>query len=430
MNIIYIHTHDTGRYIEPYGYHIPTPHLMKLAKTGMLFRNAFCAAPTCSPSRSALLTGMTPHLNGMLGLAHRGFQLNNYNLHLVRFLNVNNFETVLCGVQHEAPMDEMIGYTKILHGSDSKDDLANARKVTDYLKERTSEKPFFISFGMYNTHRDFPEIDHDINPAYVMPPFPMLDSKQNREDMAAYISSARIADRCIGEVLESLQETGLDQETLVIFTTDHGIAFPKMKCNLYDSGIGVALIIRNPKASLHGEAIDSLVSQIDVFPTLCEILGLTKPEWLQGHSFLSLMEGETEPIRNEIFAEVTFHAAYEPMRCIRTERYKLIRFFDGHTQAVLANIDDGSSKDFLLKHGYMDEQREKEMLFDLFLDPVERVNLVNNNRYQAVYNDLKARLESWMKETDDPLLQGKVKKPEAAKINKLESLSPRENNYE
>jgi N-sulfoglucosamine sulfohydrolase len=403
---------------------------MKLAKSGLLFRNAFCAAPTCSPSRSALLTGMVPHLNGMLGLAHRGFQLKNYNQHLVRFLIDHNFETVLCGVQHEAPRDEMIGYTKILQGSDTKDDLGNARKITHYLKERTSEKPFFISFGMFNTHRDFPEIDPDINPAYVLPPYPMPDTKQNREDMAAYISSARIADRCMGEVLESLQETGLDQETLVIFTTDHGVAFPGNKCNLYDPGIGVALIIRNPQAHIRGEAIDSLVSHIDVFPTLCEVLGLTKPEWLQGQSFLPLMEGKTEPIRNEIFSEVTFHAAYEPMRCIRTERYKLIKFFDEHTRAVPANIDDGLSKDFLVKYGYLDEQREKEQLFDLFLDPVERVNLVHNDQYQAVYTDLNARLESWMKETDDPLLQGKVQKPEAAKINKLESLSPRENNYE
>lgn len=430
MNILYMHTHDTGRYIEPYGHHISTPNLMKLAETGLLFRNAYCAAPTCSPSRSALLTGTAPHLNGMLGLAHRGFQLNDYNQHLARFLNQNQYETVLCGVQHEAPDEEMIGYQKILHNSDSKDDLANAREVTNYLKNRTNARPFFLAFGMFNTHRDFPEIDPDINPAYVLPPWPMPDTKPNREDMAAYITSARIADRCVGEVLDTLKETGMDKETLVIFTTDHGIAFPKMKCNLYDTGIGVSLIIRHPQARFEGEAIDSLVSHIDLFPTLCDVLGLAKPEWLQGVSLLPLMEGTADKIRNEIFAEVTFHAAYEPMRCIRTDRYKLIRFFDDHTQQVLANIDDGYSKEFLLEHGFLEETREKEMLFDLYLDPSERINLVNHNKYQDIYIDLQTRLENWMRDTDDPLLLGKVKKPEKAKINKLESLSPRENNYE
>lgn len=431
MNILYLHTHDTGRYIEPYGHRVPTPHLMELAKSGFLFRNAYCAAPTCSPSRSALLTGITPHENGMLGLAHRGFQLADYNRHLVRFLNEHNFETVLCGVQHEAPKEEMIGYQRILHDSDAKDDLRNAEKAADYIKNRTSGKPFFLSFGMFNTHRDFPEISADIHPDYVLPPFPMADTKQNREDMAAYISSAGIVDRCVGQVLEALTEAGLDEETFILFTTDHGIAFPRMKCNLYDTGIGVSLIIRNPKAKSCGRAIDSLVSQLDVFPTLCDVLGLKKPEWLQGISFLPLMEGEKDSIRNEIYSEVTYHAAYEPMRCIRTERFKLIRFFDHHTRAAVpANMDDGLSKTFLFSHGYLDEEREKDMLFDLYLDPVERVNLIHDTRYQDIYMDLKTRLDQWMRETKDPLLQGRVPRPKGARINRLESLSPREVNYE
>src|SRR5947207_3061874 len=80
-NILYLHSHDTGRYIQPYGYAVPTPNLQKLASEGFLFRRAFDAAPTCSPSRAALLTGHCPHENGMLGLAHRGFSLNDYNQH-------------------------------------------------------------------------------------------------------------------------------------------------------------------------------------------------------------------------------------------------------------------------------------------------------------------------------------------------------------
>lgn len=93
MNIVYLHTHDSGKYMQPYGHAIPTPHLMELARAGTLFRNAHCAAPTCSPSRAALLTGMAPHSCGMLGLAHRGFQLRDYSQHLVQVLNRSGWET-------------------------------------------------------------------------------------------------------------------------------------------------------------------------------------------------------------------------------------------------------------------------------------------------------------------------------------------------
>src|SRR5579859_5732051 len=82
LNIVYIHSHDSGRYLQPYGHAVPTPNIQRLASEGMLFRRAFSAAPTCSPSRSALLTGQCPHQNGMLGLAHRGFALNDYRKHI------------------------------------------------------------------------------------------------------------------------------------------------------------------------------------------------------------------------------------------------------------------------------------------------------------------------------------------------------------
>src|ERR1700685_2955512 len=85
-NILYIHSHDSGRYLQPYGYAVPTPNLMGLASAGVVFRQAFSAAPTCSPSRASLLTGAYPHNNGMLGLAHRGFALNDYKQHMLHTL--------------------------------------------------------------------------------------------------------------------------------------------------------------------------------------------------------------------------------------------------------------------------------------------------------------------------------------------------------
>ncbi|MCZ8516684.1 sulfatase [Paenibacillus filicis] len=419
--------------MEPYGYNVPTPNIQKLAEEGILFRQAYCAGPTCSPSRSALLTGMSPHSAGMIGLAHRGFQLNDYNQHLVQFLGHHGFETVLCGIQHEASSVDMIGYSRILDEQDynmgqydtdwTEWDLNRAKIVASFLKEN-HQNPFFLSYGMFNTHREYPQISEGINPNYVVPPFPLYDNEKNREEMARYISSAKVVDQCVEIVMEALNESGLENDTLVIFTTDHGPAFPFMKCNLYDTGIGVSLILKYPGNSKKGEAIDALVSQIDLFPTICDFLNLAKPDWLQGISLMPILKRETDSIRTEIFTEVTYHAAYEPMRCIRTERYKLIRYFDDWNQPVPANIDDSLSKDFLIEQGYLTTKQNKEMLFDLYLDPVERINLVHKDNYHPIYQELAEKLDRWMKETGDPLLNGKVEKPVNAIANKRDCLSP------
>ena len=114
MNIIYIHTHDSGRYLQPYGYPVETPNMMRLAQGSTLFRKACCAGPTCSPSRAALLTGTYPHCNGMLGLAGRGFSLRDYDMHLVRWLSKHGYLTALSGIQHEAPDGNVIGYDEVL----------------------------------------------------------------------------------------------------------------------------------------------------------------------------------------------------------------------------------------------------------------------------------------------------------------------------
>src|SRR5205823_10091337 len=99
-NIVYIHSHDSGRYLQPYGHAVPTPNLQRLATEGVLFRQAFSVAPTCSPSRASLLTGQCPHRNGMLGLAHRGFALNDYRKHIIHTLKRAGYRSVLVGLQH------------------------------------------------------------------------------------------------------------------------------------------------------------------------------------------------------------------------------------------------------------------------------------------------------------------------------------------
>ncbi|MGB4609659.1 MAG: sulfatase [Saccharofermentanales bacterium] len=442
MNILYLHTHDTGRYIMPYGYMVPTPNLMELARDATLFRQCHTPSPTCSPSRGSLLTGMYPHSNGLIGLVNRGFSLNDKNQHIVSYLNGFNYETALSGIQHEDFTGEEF-YQKVLFESDDLGmyfedpeafDVEAATTAAAYIKDRAGKDGnFFLSVGLINTHRDLPPNREKYKQDYLIPPANLFDCKTTREDMSDYCNSAEIADRCFGIVLDALKESGLEDETVIVLTTDHGIPFPRHKCHLYDTGTGVALIIRHPGSKTNGKALDSLVSNIDVFPTLCDLCGIPKPEWLQGVSLAELLSGEKEEVREEVFGEINYHASYEPVRSIRTQRYKLIRRFDYHNKIVPSNTDNGISKKFVMEAGWLDKKpNEREQLFDLYLDPMETTNLVNDPQYQEIYCDLSERLVNWMEETDDPLLEVlyRIPRPEHAEINKLTCLHAEIPDYE
>jgi N-sulfoglucosamine sulfohydrolase len=424
-NILYIHTHDIGRYVQPYGYAVPTPHIQKLAEEGVLFRQAFCANPTCSASRAALLTGMYPHNNGMTGLAHRGWSLNDYSQHIVHTLRRAGDTTVLSGVQHVASHTQVeawqtIGYDRCIGNAFE----AHTRAV-EFL-ESAPEQPFFLSVGFSDTHREYEPLNGIDDPRYCRPPDPLPDTPETREDMACFKASARTLDAKMGEVFDALERTGLAENTLVICTTDHGIAFPRMKCTLTEGGIGVMLIMRGAGGFVGGRVIDSLVSHIDIFPTLCDLLDIEPPDWLQGVSLMPLIRGDVDAVRDEIFAEVNYHAAYEPLRCIRTSRWSYIRRFDGRTRPVLPNCDDGLSKTLWMDAGWAGIPPDEEALYNLIFDPHEAHNLVGNPRVAGVLADLRARLDTWMHDTDDPLLHGPVPAPEGAVVNNVDGISPRD----
>ncbi|MHB1628628.1 MAG: sulfatase family protein [Bacilli bacterium] len=435
MNIIYMHSHDTGRFISPYGHRLPTPNLHQLAKEGILFRNAFSAAPTCSPSRAALLTGMAPHSNGMLGLAHRGFRMDSYEHHLVQYLKRFGYTTVLSGIQHEAGDMSDIGYDIHLgelldsHGAPGPEsDKSNAREAADYIL-REHDRPYFLSFGMFSTHRPYPRGTDSVETSATPPPlFPNVP--EIRQDFSDFIASVSEMDECIGIVLNALRKSGREDQTLVIYTTDHGIAFPNMKCTLFDTGIGVSLIFKGPDGMMASRHMvsDALVSQIDVFPTVCDILNIPQPDWVQGQSLYRLFTGDATQVRDALFAEVTYHAAYEPMRCVRTRRHKLIRRYTD--RVIPANIDDSPTKTFLFDNGFSNWPVVEEALYDLYLDPAERSNVKDRKEYRDVFLMLSSRLDQWMKDTDDPLLQGRVPKPDGALVNADSCFSPNDELYE
>jgi len=424
-NILYIHSHDTGRNIQPYGHAVATPCLQRLAEEGVLFRQNFCTSPTCSPSRAALLTGCYPHANGMTGLAHRGWSLNDYSQHIIHMLKKNGYVSVLTGIQHiakakdEKPAWQVIGYNKYLNGD-------ACEQAVSFL-ETATDRPFFLSVGFFETHREFPELaDAPDNPDYCLPPAPLPDTRETREDMARFKASARILDEKIGKVLSALDRSGLADNTLVICTTDHGIAFPRMKCHLHDSGIGTMLMMRGPGGFCGGKVIDAMTTHLDIFPTVCDLTQMTPPGWLRGRSLLPLVTDRVADLHDELFFEVNYNAAYEPMRAVRTKRWKYIKRFDGRTVPVLPNCDDGESKSFWLMHGWKHHSLPDEALFDLVFDPNETNNLADNPAAQSILQDLRIRMERWMEETHDPLLDGMLPAPPGAVVNDPDGLSPQE----
>ncbi len=425
-NILYLHSHDTGRYIQPYGHAIPTPNLQRLAEQGVLFRQTFCVGPTCSPSRAGLLTGQWAHSCGQFGLAHRGFELEHPERHLAWTLRRAGYSTALIGVQHVVRDPARTGYEEI-HTEQRR--AAQAAPLAVEFLRRRHERPFFLDVGFTETHRVFHEADPSASPAedprYCLPPPPLPDTPQTRADVASFKASARVLDTAVGQILDALEETGLAGSTLVISTTDHGIAFPGMKCNLTDHGIGVLLIMRGPGGFEGGKVIDAMVSQIDLFPTICDLAGLPHPEWLQGRSLRPLVRGEAGELHDAIFAEINYHVPYEPQRAVRTARWKYIRRFDDYGKVMPSNCDDGPSKDVWMAHGWAERQTPREELFDLIFDPQERCNLAGDAAYGGVLAELRDRLERWMRETDDPLLRGPIPAPPGARVAEPSALSPR-----
>jgi arylsulfatase A-like enzyme len=407
-NILYVHSHDTGRYVQPYGHQVPTPNIQRLADQGLLFRQAFSAAAVCSGSRAALLTGQASHSTGMLGLAHRGYRLADTSRHLAHTLRDNGYFTALLGEQHLAADPEDVGYEHVTAvESFHADQVAPA--AVELIDNVPTDRPFFLSVGFFETHRAYFEPTSVRDALYSAPPPNLPDTPEIRRDVAAFKASARSLDHGVGAVMNALDERDLADNTLVILTTDHGIPFPGAKATLTDRGIGVMLIVRGPNGFHGGKVSDALVSQIDLYPTICELAGIERPEWLQGQSLMPLIRREVPQVNDEIFAGITYHAAYEPQRAVRTERYKYVRRFDPEEDTVvLPNVDESPSKEVLLAHQWTDRKIPAEQLYDLIFDPNEAANLAGDPAYEEIRLKLAARLHDWMVETEDPLLAGQV----------------------
>jgi len=401
--------HDIGRHIGCYGVSsVRTPNLDKLAQEGCRFSNYFSTAPTCSPSRGSIFTGRYPQANGLMGLTHQpwGWSLNDGEKHLAVILNEAGYETNLVGFQHVTSGDpHRLGYQNVFpRNIDAVKRLVSRAEMSDW--------PLYIQVGFTQVHRPFNDLEpYDEYGVYI--PHYLQDTPEIRHDLARFQALIRSFDAEVGEILACLQASEIAQDTLVIFTSDHGIPYIGAKWTLYDPGIETPLIMYCPGTEMSGgKVFNQLMSNVDFLPTLLDILGIGIPGNVQGRSFARVISGYTGEIRQQVFAQHTSHALRDNLsRCIRTRGYKLIRNFEPGrrilfpTDAVPQRVADH------VERPKRDGKRPVVQLFDLESDPHERNDIASDPQYADVLKELSDQLWSWMEDVEDPLLEGPLVTP-------------------
>ncbi len=430
-NILMITCHDLGRFLGCYGWKtVHSPHLDALAGDGLRFSHAFCAAPQCSPSRAALFTGRFPHANGVMGLTHAdfGWDLHSSERHLGQILKDAGYNTALVGVHHEVRgRDPNVLETRL--GMRIERTKGTAAEITDAAADTLARLsraggPFYLQVGYTEPHRlrserDAPNtmgfrgdhIEADGSCGVSVPPY-LADTPLAREEIAELQGAVRYLDGEVGRLLNVLKREGAEGNTLVIFTTDHGLALPRAKCSLYDPGLETALVVRYPSRGwTGGRTIDHLVSNVDIVPTILDLLGDDGESGIQGQSLLSLVEGGSQNPRTCIYGELTYHKYYDPKRCIRTHRYKLIvnftvapSFMDT-SQSWRPRTETRVPKEPAISPSPLVE------LYEIERDPNEWRNMADDPDCVETRTNLLQELYSWMRETHDPLLRGAISPP-------------------
>ncbi|MBP2387858.1 sulfatase family protein [Paeniglutamicibacter kerguelensis] len=422
-NILLIHCHDLGRFVGAYGVEtVSTPHLDTMAEESVLFEQAFSTAPHCSPARASLFTGNYPQSNGVLGLTHEPFDwdLNDPKTHLAHRLKTAGYQTELVGVHHESRVlaDEVVaerlGFDRARTGGAR--DVVVERATEALRRMATENAPFYLQVGFTEPHRvpserDRPGVmgfladgvDPDAARGLTVPGH-LVDDPGAREEIAELQGAVRHMDEGVGSILAALEALGLRDETLVVFTTDHGLALPRAKCTLYDAGLGVAMMIRNPAhPAWRSRRIAGIVSHVDVVPTLLDLTGLPVPDRLPGTSLRPAVESGEEA-RTHCFSQLSYHTYYDPKRSVRTPTHKLIVNFSNAPRAMDPTqswVHRSLPADL---NGPTIGTSPVRELYDLRTDPEELENLAEDPAQEDTLASLSAALLDWMRECEDPLL--------------------------
>lgn len=482
-NIILFVTDDEGMTMGCYGDQVAvTPNIDALAADGTRFTNAFATTASCSASRSVILSGLHNHKNGQYGHQHHFHKFASYAnvvaLSLPRTLNAAGYRTGHIGKYHVAP-EEVYRFETYLKGP-LRNPVAMAEACRDFVEnvgDRNDSQPFFLYFATSDPHRgggkderstlklkpnlfgnlpngsSHPGVeevffkDEDIDVPAFLP-----DTPETRSELSQYYQSCARIDQGLGKLIEILKENDLYDKTLIVRTSDHGMAFAGGKTTVYDPGLKVPFVVRNPYESDRGVVSNALISHVDVTPSLLDFAGALdlkhnrprnwqnpdqywqdkmpdrKPNQPQdnrsgrnrfrsyhGKSWLPILSDSEADHWEAIFASHTFHEIqmYYPMRVVRDHRYKLIWNIANRldypfatdlwaASSWQAQFQQGPDAKYGMRTVEEYIHRPPFELYDIRSDPDEANNLAMKPEFAAVLKEYQQKLKDYQQRLEDP----------------------------
>jgi len=433
LNVLFITADDLGLQLGCYGETlIETPNLDRLAAGGVQFRTAYVAQASCSPSRSAMFTGLHTHSTGQYGLTNSGFALHPElrSRTIPNLLRPAGYRTGIIGKLHVAPEESFEFDFRENNTVNTRMVRRVAQKADEFMRE-TGDRPFFLMVNYSDPHafRDPkdrrkwnfpPQVDGlPVNP---LPPsektifsFQQIDTPEQRVRTAGYYNAVQRLDDGSGMLMNVLDKHRHTDDTLVIFIGDHGPPFARGKTTVYESGIRIPFIVRWPGVSRPMKS-RAMVSTIDILPTILDATGITPAGKMHGKSLRPVLQNAGAPWREYLVGEFHFHGSrpFYPRRAIRDQRYKLIHNLLAGKSKPSNSIDADPAYRISRQSRYDGTPVRQAFdtfanppefeLYDLRNDPVEFNNLAGKAGHEAIQKRLTEALFEYRRQTDDPFL--------------------------
>ncbi|MGL4554715.1 MAG: sulfatase family protein [Gemmataceae bacterium] len=421
-NVVLLVADDLGLTLGCYGDPVAkTPNLDALAKSGVRFSHAFAAVASCSPSRSVLYTGLYGHTSGQYGLQHaaHNFTARPGVATLPGLLTKAGYRVGIIGKVHVGP-DAI--YPWEVMPSNGRNGVTMAKQAAKFLADGGG-KPFCLVVGYTDPHRaakgfanekPWPGIEPvKYDPEAVPVPDHLPDTPEVRADLADYYQAVSRLDAGVGAMLGVLKESGRDADTLVLFLSDNGIPFPGAKTTVYDAGLRLPLIVRDPSVK-GGHTNAAMASWVDVLPTVLDAAKVKAPARLAGRSLLPVLGQERPAGWDEVYASHTFHEVtmYYPSRAVRTRAVKYIRNLASPLEFPFASDLFASPSWRAIRSGGLKEmgkvrvatflRRPAEELYDVVKDPAESRNLAGDPEHGKTLEAMRAKVKAWQERTADP----------------------------
>lgn len=412
---------------------IQTPNMDKLAAEGVRFTQAYCTSASCAASRSVILTGLFGHATGSYGHVHDYHHFSTFDSvkSLPVMLEDAGYYTAQIGKYHVAP--ESVYHFNVRLEADPRSTLEMADACRDVINQ---EKPFFLYFCPDDPHRGHPfkpdpwdapnsfgnkpggypgEKVVKYDPAEVLVPEFLPDTKECREELAEYYQSVSRIDQGLGRLQKHLQKAGKADNTIIIYISDNGIAFPGAKTTVYEPGIKLPCIVKDPRSGLKNKVNNAMVSWADLTPTILDFAGVkVDKDAFHGRSFAKILGKKNPKGWDEIYASHNFHelTMYYPMRVVRDGDYKLIwNIAHGLDYPFASDLWAASTwqsiyradAEYYGNKKVVDYLKRAEFeLFNLATDPEEANNLAGDPEHAELLQQLKDKIKAFQVKTRDP----------------------------